>query len=92
MIKFLKSAIVSGLVILIPLVLLFLAGKEIIAMMVGMATPIADMFPTGVFDHVKETEIMAVLLILGIAFVLGLLSKIKLGQAVGRGLDAVVSM
>ncbi len=87
MFKFLKSAIVSGLVILIPLVLLFLAGKEIIAMMVGMATPIADMFPTGVFDHVKETEIMAVLLILATAFVVGLLSKIKLGQAVGRGIE-----
>ncbi len=87
MINFLKSAIVNGLVILIPLVLLFLAVKEIISMMVGIATPIADLFPKGTFDHVKETEIIAVLLIIGAALTLGLLSKLKAGRALGRGIE-----
>jgi len=87
MFKFLKSAIVNGLVILIPLVLLFLAIKEIFSMMVGIATPIADLFPAGTFDHVRETEIIAVLLIAGAAMILGLLSKVKAGRAVGRGIE-----
>jgi uncharacterized membrane protein len=75
------------LAILIPLVLLYLAIKEIIALMISIATPIADLFPTGTFDHVKETEIIAALLILGVAFALGLLSKIKAGRTIGRGIE-----
>jgi len=87
MIKFLKEVVINGLAILIPLVLLYLAIKEIIALMISIATPIADLFPTGTFDHVKETEIIAALLILGVAFALGLLSKIKAGQTIGRGIE-----
>ena len=87
MMKFLKSAIVNGLVILIPLVLLFLAIKEIIGLMISVATPIADLFPADTFDHVRETEILAALLILGTAFILGLFSKIKAGRVVGRGIE-----
>ena len=71
MINFIKSALVNGLVILLPVVLVFLAIKEILAMLVGIATPIADLFPEGTFDHIKETEIIAVLLIAGLAIFLG---------------------
>ena len=87
MFKFLKSAVVNGLVALIPLVLLFLAIKEIIALMISFATPIADIFPAGTFDHVRQTEILAVLLILATALLLGLLSKIRAGRAIGRGIE-----
>ena len=87
MLKFLKSAIVNGLVILIPLVLLFLAIKELLSLMIGFATPIADLFPRGTFDHVRETEILALALILGTALILGSLSKLKAGRAIGRGIE-----
>ena len=87
MIKFFKSALVNGLVILLPVVLVFLAIKEIFAMLVGIATPIADLFPAGTFDHVKETEIIAVLLIVGMAVILGILSKVKAGRVVGHGIE-----
>ena len=87
MIKFFKSALVNGLVILLPVVLVFLAIKEILAMLVGIATPIADLFPAGTFDHVKETEIIAVLLIVGMAVILGILSKVKAGRVVGHGIE-----
>lgn len=87
MFKFLKSAIVNGLVALIPLVLLFLAIKELIALMISIATPIADLFPAGTFDNVRETEILAVLLILGTALLLGLLSKVRAGRVIGRGIE-----
>ena len=87
MINFLKSTVVNGLVILIPLVLVLVAIREIISLMISFATPIADMFPEGTFDNVKETEIISLLLVLGVAFVLGLLSKIKAGRVVGRGIE-----
>ena len=87
MINFIKSAVVNGLVILIPLVLVLVAIREIFSLMISFATPIADMFPEGTFDNVRETEIISLLLILGVAFVLGLLSKIKVGRVVGRGIE-----
>jgi uncharacterized membrane protein len=87
MINFFKSALVNGLVILLPIVLVFLAIKEILAMLVGIATPIADLFPVGTFDHVKETEIIAVLLIVGMAVLLGIVSKIKAGRVLGHAIE-----
>jgi uncharacterized membrane protein len=87
MINFFKSALVNGLVILLPVVLVFLAIKEIFAMLVGIATPIADLFPAGTFDHIKETEIIAILLIAGLAIFLGVLSKIKAGRVIGHGIE-----
>jgi len=87
MINFFKTAVVNGLVILIPLVLVLLAIKEIIELMINVATPIADMFPEDAFDYIHETEILAALLILGTAFIFGALSKIKAGRALGRGIE-----
>ncbi len=87
MIKFLKSALVNGLAMLLPVVLVFLAIKEIFELLVNIATPIADLFPLGTFDHVKETEIIAVLLIAGLAIFLGILSKLKAGQVLGHSIE-----
>jgi len=87
MFSFFKSALVNGLVILLPVVLVFLAIKEILSMLVGIATPIADLFPAGTFDNVRETEIIAVLLIVGAAVVLGILSKTKAGRVIGHGIE-----
>jgi uncharacterized membrane protein len=87
MIKFIKSALVNGLAMLLPVVLVFLAIREIFELLVNMATPIADLFPPGTFDHVRETEILAVLLIAGLATFLGILSKLKAGQVLGHTIE-----
>jgi uncharacterized membrane protein len=87
MIKFIKSALVNGLAMLLPVVLVFLAIREIFELLVNIATPIADLFPEGTFDHIKETEILAVLLIIGLAIFLGILSKIKAGRVLGHGIE-----
>ena len=87
MIKFFKSALVNGLAMLLPVVLVFLAIKEIFELLVNIATPIADLFPPGTFDHVKEAEIIAVLLIAGLAIILGILSKVKAGRVLGHSIE-----
>lgn len=87
MINFFKSALVNGLLILLPVVLVFLAIREIFEMLVGIATPIADLFPEGTFDQVKETEIIAILLIVGTSVLLGIVSKTSAGRAIGRSIE-----
>ena len=87
MFNFIKSSLVNGLSILLPVVLVFLAIKEIFSSLVGIATPIADLFPVGSFDQVKEVEIVAIILIISVAILLGVISKMKAGRALGRSIE-----
>ena len=87
MFRFLKSTLFTGLLILIPLVVLYIAIRELLQLLVGFATPIADLFPRGTFDHVRETEIIAVLLVLGSAFIIGLIAKVKMGSRIGKSIE-----
>lgn len=73
MFQFVKNAFLRGLVILIPVVVLFITVRELYEIMVGLATPIADLFPEGLFGDRDTTEIIAVLLIIITALVLGTL-------------------
>lgn len=87
MLKFLKDALFKGLIILIPLVLLWITIRELVELMIMVATPIADLFPAGTFDSVRETEIIAALLILGASFLIGLLAYIPYTRDVGRWVE-----
>jgi uncharacterized membrane protein len=83
MFNFFKSAFLTGLLVLLPLVLLFLAIRELIELMITIATPIVDLFPKGTFDTEHQTEILAALIIIGTALTIGILAKIPSSRAVG---------
>lgn len=87
MFGFLKNILFRGLVVLIPVVILYLALRELFELMVHMATPIADMFPPDMFDVEHETEIIATLLIVGTALLLGLLASTPPLRRAGRWLE-----
>ena len=87
MFSFIKNLLFKGLLILIPIVVLFITLRELLELMVAMATPIADLFPEGTFDHEKETEIIALLLILGTAILLGILASAKPVRSMGSWVE-----
>lgn len=94
MFTFLKNALVRGLVILIPLVILYVTFRELLEIMVSLATPIADLFPEDTFDTEHETEILAILLIIGTALLLGAVAAVKPARIAGswfegKTLDAI---
>ena len=70
--EFLKTTTLGGLFILLPLLLLFLLLSEVMDLLVGIATPIADLFPQGTFDEAKFPVILALLLLIGTSFLIGL--------------------
>ena len=76
MFNWIKNTIFNGLLVLIPLVLLWLAFRELVELLIAFATPIADLFPSGTFDWVGRPALVAPLLILVIAFLLGVLGAI----------------
>jgi uncharacterized membrane protein len=84
MLKFLKSAILNGLLILLPFLFLIVIIKEFLELMIGLATPIADLFPSHIIDSFPDINILAVLLILGSSLVVGILARLPVGASIGR--------
>jgi uncharacterized membrane protein len=71
-VEFLKTSLVGGLFVLLPLVLFYLLLSELLQVVVVLATPIADLFPKGTFDRVKMPVVIGIILIVGASFLFGL--------------------
>ena len=72
LIAFLKTTIVGGPFVLLPILLFYLLLAELLEVMVALATPIADLFPQGTFERIHAPVLVAVVLIVGASFLLGL--------------------
>ena len=88
--NFLKNTVLGGLFILLPLMLLWIGLKEIGGLLTAMATPIADLFPGRVFDNLKAPGVVALVLIVGTSFVLGVAARSAWLSAVGRNIENYV--
>lgn len=73
MFRFLKNTLVRGLVVLIPIVLVYLTLRELFEAMVALATPIADLLPGGWVRRGDPEKLIALILIILTALLLGLI-------------------
>jgi uncharacterized membrane protein len=73
MFSYLKKVLFRGLVILIPVVLIYLTLRELLEVMIAIATPIADLFPVDWIRRDDPEKLIALILILLTALILGLL-------------------
>jgi len=87
LLEFLKTTALGGLLVLLPLLLLYLAMSEALGLVVAMATPIADLFPADTFAHGKYPVLIAVLLLFGVSFLLGMAMRAKRGRRLGQWLE-----
>ena len=85
--NFLKTTGLGGLFVLLPLMLLWMGLKEIGGLLAQMATPIADLFPAGVFDNLTAPGVIASLLIIGTSFVFGLAARSAWLSSIGRNIE-----
>ena len=88
MFGYLKKIFLHGLVILIPATLIYVTGRELIELMVGLATPIAELLPAGLIREGDPVEIMAFVMIVLFAMLLGLLWSNKLTSRGVRWLES----
>jgi uncharacterized membrane protein len=84
---FLKTCLSGGLLVLLPLVLFYLLMDEIIDLLVALATPIADLFPQGLFDNLELPGVIALILLVGASFVFGLALRSKTLRRFGSWLE-----
>jgi len=73
MFTYLKNALFRGLVILIPIVLIYLTLRELFDAMIGIATPIADLISTDWIREDDPVRLIALGLIILSALILGLI-------------------
>ncbi len=84
LLDFLKSTAFGGFFILFPLLLFGLLLGEILEAVVGLATPIADLFPEDTFADVQEPVVVAIILIVLASFLLGLATRLAIARQFGQ--------
>jgi len=86
-IEFLKTTAIGGLLVLLPVLLLYLLLAETLPLIIALATPIADLFPQGTFDRIKFPELIALILLVGASFVIGLALRSVIGRRIGGWIE-----
>lgn len=84
---FLKSTVIGGFFIVLPLLLLYVLMGEILEAVVGLATPIVAMFPEGTFDNTNAPVIVAIVLILVASSIFGLAASLPVARRFGNWLE-----
>ena len=85
--EFLKTTALGGFFVLLPLLLLFLIISEALDLVVALATPIAALLPEGTLELSKFPVPIAVLLLVGMSFLIGLLMRSKKGRELGQWVE-----
>lgn len=88
--KFIKSTLFRGFVVLIPILLLVLALNEIVGLLVALAEPIAELFPKDSFERVNLPGLVAVILIALLSFIIGLLMRSDWMSRIGKAFERKV--
>jgi uncharacterized membrane protein len=83
--EFLKTTALGGLFVLLPCLLLVMFLSEVMGLLVALATPIAELlFPVDVIEKINSPLLIAVALLVGASFLIGLALRAKLVRRIGR--------
>ena len=88
--NFLKTTILGGLFVLLPIILIYLALAETLDILVLLASPIADLFFPGHFEEAKFPVLTALVLLVLISFVLGLIMLSDIGRRFGSWIERII--
>jgi uncharacterized membrane protein len=88
--EFLKATALGGLFVLLPVLLLYMFLAEALELIVALATPIADLFPKGTFDQINAPVLIALVLLVGVSFLMGLALLSGVGRAIGHWIERTV--
>jgi len=84
---FLKTTILGGLFVLLPLFLLYFMMAEIVGLVIALASPIIGLLPPEAFDQPHERVIFAMFIIIILSFIIGLFSRSAFGRRLGHWLE-----
>jgi len=85
--EFLKTSLSGGFFVLMPLVMFYLLVDEMIELLVALATPIADLFPRGLFENIELPGVIALILLVTASFLFGLALRSKTLRRLGHWIE-----
>lgn len=86
-IEFFKICALGGFLVLLPLVLLYLVLSETLGLIVVLATPIASLFPQEIFKDIQSPLLMAIVLLTGASFLIGLAMRSGISKHFGAWIE-----
>jgi uncharacterized membrane protein len=69
--SFIKTTMLSGIFILLPILLLYLMFNEVLDLINGMLLPIIELLPSEIFDEPQERNQLAVMVLIVTSFIIG---------------------
>ena len=85
-----KTALLGGLFVLLPLLLLYLLLAQAVDLIIMLATPLADLFPEGTFGEIRYPGLLALLLVIAFSLVIGLAMRSAIARSIGRAIERSV--
>lgn len=89
-VEFMKTTVIGGLFVLLPVLLLYMLLAEALQLVVALATPIADLFPKGVFAKFNAPVLIALILIVSVSFLLGIALRSAALSRLGGWIESTV--
>jgi len=90
LLDFFKTTILGGLFVLLPVILIYLALAETFDVLLLIASPIADLFFPGHFEEAEFTIPIALGLLIGLSFILGLIMMSDIGRRFGDWIERII--
>jgi uncharacterized membrane protein len=90
--EFIKTCLLGGMFVLLPLLIFYLLSSELIDVIVALATPIADLFPDETFAKLSDPMFVAILLLLVTSFVFGLALRSRTLTRAGNWIERTTLM
>lgn len=88
--SFIKTTLIGGLFLVIPLVLLVLIIGKILDILRKLAAPIADKIPLEAIGGITTSRIFALLVLLLLCFIAGLFAKTKTANNIKNWIEAKI--
>ena len=86
-IHFVRTTIVGGFLVVLPVALVLLLLDEILAVFVAALDPVAELLPVEEIGGVATARLLAIVVVLLAFFVAGLITLTRLGNALGGWLE-----
>ena len=87
---FLKATIVGGFFVVLPVVLVWMIVVETIDLLVGIATTVSEFLVGKGLKAFSDPELVAVLILVGVCFAMGLAMRTRIGTAIGRFIERLI--
>ena len=87
---FLKTTILGGLFVLLPVILLFLVLSETLDVIVLMAKPLVALFFPGKLEQSEFPVLVSLVILVGVSFILGLIMLSDIGRLFGNWVERII--